>query len=619
MADEKREILIDVEVDAKDFDKEISKVNKELENNRKVIKELKKDYAENGEEIARLERKNKDLASSKRELIKESQTEANSLNALRLRLANLTKERNNLDLAVEGNAERFAQLQKEIKSTSDEVKAFEEEGGDFRRNVGNYSQAVRGFGLALKATGIGLIIAALAKLREAFLRNQKVLDIVTISTNAVSKVFDDLISLIVDNVDVVVDFFKDPLTSIKNLSNAIQEGIIKRFQQLIESVGFIGKAFKKLFEGDFEGALEAGKEAAIQFVDVFTGEDGGIETIKKAVNAVREYGKEVIETAKAQANLTDQARLNEAQQQRVIQQLERQTEIQRQIRDDETKSFPERIAANEKISKLLDQQAQIETGLLETRVKLARLNVEQNNNIENQIALQEALLAQEDTLNRIEGQRSEQLTNRVALEKEAIESFNELQEQFAKNEEERLKAEEDAAKESKKIQEARKAASIQAQTEVTSAIVGLLGIESAAGKAFALSQIIADSARGVSGAIAAGAWIQFPGNLAAIASGVASVLGGIAQAKTLLGESSSVPGISADSISTQSSTQASTSVQQPTLIQPQLLSQFSQPVQNQQDLVNAASSQRPINSVVSVVDITKGLKANQVKVSQSSL
>ena len=181
MADETREILIDVEIESKDFDKEISKVNKELEDNRKVIKELKKDYSENGEEISRLERKNKELASSKRELIKESQTEANSLNALRLRLANLTKERNNLDLAVEGNAERFQKLQKEIKETRDEVKGFEEAGGDFRRNVGNYKESVSEaiaetdvFGVSLGSVGdvltstTGLIGAAVGVLGGLF-------------------------------------------------------------------------------------------------------------------------------------------------------------------------------------------------------------------------------------------------------------------------------------------------------------------------------------------------------------------------------------------------------------------------------------------------------------------
>lgn len=56
-------------------------------------------------------------------------------------------------------------------------------------------------------------------------------------------------------------------------------------------------------------------------------------------------------------------------------------------------------------------------------------------------------------------------------------------------------------------------------------------------KAQALAQIVADTARGISGAVAAGAGVPFPANLLAIGSGIASVLSGIAQASQVLGES----------------------------------------------------------------------------------
>lgn len=60
-------------------------------------------------------------------------------------------------------------------------------------------------------------------------------------------------------------------------------------------------------------------------------------------------------------------------------------------------------------------------------------------------------------------------------------------------------------------------------------------------KAFALAQIAADTARGISGAIAAGAGIPFPGNIPAIISGVAAVLSGAVQAQAVLGESPDIP------------------------------------------------------------------------------
>ena len=56
-------------------------------------------------------------------------------------------------------------------------------------------------------------------------------------------------------------------------------------------------------------------------------------------------------------------------------------------------------------------------------------------------------------------------------------------------------------------------------------------------KKAALIQIGVDTARGISGAVSAGAGLVFPANLAAIATGVAAVLGGVAQAAGVLGQS----------------------------------------------------------------------------------
>lgn len=62
-------------------------------------------------------------------------------------------------------------------------------------------------------------------------------------------------------------------------------------------------------------------------------------------------------------------------------------------------------------------------------------------------------------------------------------------------------------------------------------------------KAFALAQIAADTARGIAGAIAAGAGIPFPLNLGAIASGIAAVISGSVQAAQVLGESVEIPDV----------------------------------------------------------------------------
>ena len=77
--------------------------------------------------------------------------------------------------------------------------------------------------------------------------------------------------------------------------------------------------------------------------------------------------------------------------------------------------------------------------------------------------------------------------------------------------------------------------------ELTKSEIKRLKRQDKINKAFAVAQIAADTARGISGAIAAGAGLPFPANLGAIASGVAAVLSGAVQAAQVLGESVEIP------------------------------------------------------------------------------
>ena len=75
---------------------------------------------------------------------------------------------------------------------------------------------------------------------------------------------------------------------------------------------------------------------------------------------------------------------------------------------------------------------------------------------------------------------------------------------------------------------------IKGGQQALSLVAKLAGEGTAAAKAAALAGILIDTAKGVSGAIAAGAGLPFPLNLGAIATGVASVVAGIANAKAVL-------------------------------------------------------------------------------------
>ena len=139
---------------------------------------------------------------------------------------------------------------------------------------------------ALKGVGIGLAIAAFAKLVEVFNENQKVLDFFNITFEVLSLAFNDFFNFLNNNIGTVIDYFKqsfeDPMQNVKDFGNAIKENLIERFESFLDTLGFLASAVKKVFSGDFAGALDDVKLAGKESLDVLTGVN---DSFDKSVDA----------------------------------------------------------------------------------------------------------------------------------------------------------------------------------------------------------------------------------------------------------------------------------------------------------------------------------------------
>jgi ElaB/YqjD/DUF883 family membrane-anchored ribosome-binding protein len=374
--------------------------------------------------------------------------------------------------AIEKLTDSVDDLGKESKDSIDNI---EESAKNTEKGVKGIGKAFKGVGTAIKAAGIGLLIGALATLKDIFTQNQKVADLFNTAFEATSLVFNDFVSFIVDNTGEITDFFKNifenPLESVKSLGKAIQDNLIERFNSALEVFGFVGEALAKLFEGDFKGALDSVKEAGKELVDVYTGVDGTTEKVAdglaKVASAAADYGKEIVNNAKENVKLQNEAEIATAQQSRLVEQYDRQAEKLRQIRDNDLLTLEERTKANDDLLVVLNNQEEAMLKQAEAQVKAAQAAVDKNANIENQIALTEALTNKEGVLAQIEGFRSEQDANRNALKKEELELTNSQKEadgqllisqlegnaELLTNEHAKLLALRAAADEEKRIQE----------------------------------------------------------------------------------------------------------------------------------------------------------------------
>ena len=334
---------------------------------------------------------------------------------------------------------KTGKAQKDIKATTNDVqklqsgtKDLEKQNVKTAKSTKGIGSALKGVGVAFKAIGIGLIIALFAKLGDALSKNQKVVDFFSTAMESLAIVFSDLFNFIGNNFlpafQKVKDFFAN--LTFDKIKKAITENITERFKSLLEVLGFVGTALKKLFEGDFQGALNSVKEAGKEMVDVYTGVDDTVgkvvKTVGKVTDAVVKYTEEVVKTASANVQLANSAELAAAQQGRLVEQFDRAAEKQRQIRDEERNSIADRIAANDKLGEVLEDQEKAMLAQANLQVAAAQAQVNTNDNIENQVALTDALANKEAILAQVEGFRSEQLVNDLALKKELIELDNSI-------------------------------------------------------------------------------------------------------------------------------------------------------------------------------------------------
>jgi len=448
-----------------------------------------------------------------------------------------------LQIDAEEALKRLDKVEKELADIGKTAKQTE-------KGTTALAKGFKGIGLAWKAIGIGAVIGALQFLADKFSANQKILD----SFNIGMAVFGDVL-------------------------NKIGKVVVS----VVKGLGLLGKAVGKVLKGEFK---EAGDLAAESFNGVKDAVVGNNKSFKDFINNAKESAKETVRFAKALVNLQNEVKLAEAQQRQLQLTFQKDAEIQRQIRDDISLTFEERIAANTKLGEILDKQFAEEQALAQKKVQLAQLELSRNkDNIDLQVALINAKTELADLDERITGQRSEQLTNLKALEKEQadaiqaqidaenkrladIEAANQKELELANKKADELKAIADKEAEEQALRvEAVKQMRIGAAMDIFNSLHSIRETELNEEKANldkqlengvisqekydkklkkiekdaekrqkkqALVQILVSTAQGISKAIAAGAGIPFPANLGAILSGVAAVVGGMASAKSAL-------------------------------------------------------------------------------------
>ena len=280
----------------------------------KNVEELNSSFEAQTELIDELE---DDLFSYEKQLKKTSKTNLAARESLNNKISK-TKD------ALKNEKKGLKDVTKERKKANESLKEAEENAADYSGVLGvidsktgglisgftgmtkSVGGATKGFNLmkvAIIGTGIGALLIGILALSKAFTSSEEGQN----KWNKIMGIIGATVSVFTDKLaslgEFLISVFENPKQALIDFKDAFVKNITNRISSAIETIGFLGSAIKKVFSGDFSGAMDDAKSAGSSYVDTLTGVK---DTIGKVTESVKELATEIIKEGKAAGVIADQ-------------------------------------------------------------------------------------------------------------------------------------------------------------------------------------------------------------------------------------------------------------------------------------------------------------------------
>ena len=270
----------------------------------------------------------------------------------------------------------------------------------FGRFYTSIMTAVKGMSLlkiAWIATGIGAFVVLITSLVAAFKRSEEGQEKLQVGLAMLGAVVNQIMDAFANLGTAIFDAITNPKQALIDFKDAFVENVTNRISSAIETIGFLGTAIKKVFDGDFSGAMEDAKKAGSSYIDTMTGVKNTIDKVSDSVTGLVD---ETLSEVSAMAQVT------KARQK--AHHIERELQV-------------ERAKANRKINEIRLQAEDRVNNTATERVKLLRKAQAIEEEITNKEIAAKQLLIQAQELEMEQGLNTIQAKDKLAkLQAEAI-------------------------------------------------------------------------------------------------------------------------------------------------------------------------------------------------------
>lgn len=246
----------------------------------------------------------------------------------------------------------------------------------FRGGLKNVITGMKTLKGAVAATGIGALLIAITSVVSYFKRTEKGAQTLRVITAALGSVMGNILDVVTNLGENLVRLFTSPKEALIDFGNGIKDFVLGRFELLMSGISGIGSALKNLFSGNFK---QAAKDAGKAFIDINRGINPTAMIIEGVVKGAKDLGTELINDAKAAAQL--ERAMNKVKQQErdlVVERARSNKEIEKAklIAVDVNKSAEERIAALQRANELELQVSDQEMKTAKERLRVMQEQAE---------------------------------------------------------------------------------------------------------------------------------------------------------------------------------------------------------------------------------------------------
>ena len=226
--------------------------------------------------------------------------------------------------------------------------------------------------VAVAATGLGLLLLTIASIKAAFTSSEAGQNKFAKLMNALGVITGNLIDLLAGLGNIIISAFEDPVQAMKDFWEALKQNVVVRINSVMDMFGFLGKAIKQVFEGDFSGAMESAKQAGSKYVDAMTGVE---DTVGKATEAVTGFIDETKKEIAVSNELSDaQADLDK----KIRTQLIKRAKLEGEVADAKLKALDsEKYTLQERID-LLEEAGDKTDEIFKGEVEIAKERLRQS-------------------------------------------------------------------------------------------------------------------------------------------------------------------------------------------------------------------------------------------------